>query len=70
MRVRGDNGLIFEVEDSVATSMADAGYVTLVTSHIATPPVDEEPPAPPVDEEPPNPVEDDSPKPARGRRAK
>lgn len=61
MRVRGNNGLIFEVEDSVATSMADAGYVTLVTSHIATPPVDEEPPTP---------VEDDSPKPARGRQAK
>lgn len=38
MRVKGDNGLVFEVPDSVAASMIDAGYIHEVTGHAADDP--------------------------------
>lgn len=38
MRIKGDNDLVFEVPDAVATSMIDAGHVHEVTSHAADDP--------------------------------
>lgn len=37
MRIKGDNGLVFDVADTVATAMIAAGHVTEVTSHRADP---------------------------------
>ena len=35
MRVKGENKIVFEVPDSVATALIAAGHLTEVTSHAA-----------------------------------
>lgn len=48
MRVKGDNGLIFDVVDTVATGLIGAGYVEQIPDEQALPT------APPSDDETPD----------------
>lgn len=68
MRVQGDNGIEFELEDSVATGMIAAGLLFVINEDTSgaspaegenQPPVDEDP-QPPVDEDPQPPEDEDA----------
>ena len=69
MRVRGENKIVFEVPDSVATALIAAGHLTEVTSHAAPEGDADQPPEGDADQ-PPEGDADQPPgrKPARGGR--
>ena len=76
MRVQGDNGIEFELEDSVATGMIAAGLLFVINEDTIgaspaegenQPPVDEDPQPPEGENQPPV---DEDPQPPEGEDAK
>ena len=69
MRVRGENGIEFDVEESVATGMIAAGLLYAIDEDTSgASPVEGES-QPPVDEDP-QPPEDEDPQPPENEDAK
>lgn len=60
MRVQGDNGIEFELEDSVATGMIAAGLLSAIDEDTSGSSPAEGESQPPVDEDPQPPEDEDA----------
>lgn len=60
MRVQGDNGIKFELEESIATGMIAAGLLSAIDEDTSGAPPAEGESQPPVDEDPKSPEDEDA----------